>query len=361
MLTIRLFREPGVDVNLAAISKHLNKLCTTVEFVCGDSLFELPSATVVHPDSYNTLPQAIKEETQGDYRALLVTKKRYSNHFFFQTHHNLVILSFHAWEHLTTLPLNNGLVFFVADILALDIDRSFRHHDDAPRPECIYDFGWNKSGVDIGMRSAMICPDCLSRVKALRLSDKKRRLLCDLQQILNALGNASKWETDITDYWAVQHAKPSTAAQAGRNQVFICYSHVDSEWLGRLKTHLKPFERDSVIQVWDDTRIATGDDWLSAIEAALESTKVAVLLVSPDFLASDFIAKKEIPHLLEAARSEGAIIMPIILKPCGFKRIPALSQFQSVNPPSRTLVEMNEGEQERFLLKLTEDILVRLA
>ena len=49
--------------------------------------------------------------------------------------------------------------------------------------------------------------------------------------------------------------------------------------------------------------------------------------------------------------------MPIIVKPCGFEKIAAISQFQSVNPPSRTLVEMSEGEQERFLLKLTEDVL----
>jgi hypothetical protein len=77
-------------------------------------------------------------------------------------------------------------------------------------------------------------------------------------------------------------------------------------------------------------------------------------------LASDFIANEELPHLLDAAKNEGAIIMPIILKPCGFERIPSISKFQSVNSPSRTLIEMNEGDQERFLLKLIEDVLSSL-
>ena len=101
--------------------------------------------------------------------------------------------------------------------------------------------------------------------------------------------------------------------------------------------------------------------WRQEITEALERTKVAVLMISANFLASDFIASDELPALFTAANEGGTIIMPIILKPCSFTRIPNLSRFQSVNPPSRTLVEMNEGEQDRFLLKLTEDILNELA
>ena len=57
-------------------------------------------------------------------------------------------------------------MFFIADLLALHIDHSFRHYEDEakPKPECIYDFGWNKTGVDIGMRSSLICPTCIKRI-----------------------------------------------------------------------------------------------------------------------------------------------------------------------------------------------------
>ena len=356
MNTVRLFKEADVNVHIPGIVENLNRICDFTKFALGESQFELFDKIISHPGSYNKLNSDLIKETAADFKAILVTHKRYDNNYFFQSSHNRLIISFFAWEHLTNLTLNNGLVFFIADIIALNIDNSDRHSDN-PKPECIYDFGWNKAGVDLGMRSAMICPDCIDRINKKNLSTSKKELMSDLQKILNDLGNASKWESDILEYWKI-HSQMNVRNHSGqRNRVFISYSHRDSEWLRRLKTHFKPFERTAVIEVWDDTKIGTGDDWKQSIKDALKTTKVAVLLVSPDFLASDFIANEELPHLLEAAKKEGAVIMPIILKPCGFERIPALSKFQAVNSPSRTLVEMNEGDQERFLLKLIEDVL----
>ena len=63
----------------------------------------------------------------------------------------------------------------------------------------------------------------------------------------------------------------------------------------------------------------------------------AVLLVSADFLASDFIADNELPPLLVAAENEGVIILPVIVSPCLFTNVPALARFQAVNLPSKPL------------------------
>ena len=71
-----------------------------------------------------------------------------------------------------------------------------------------------------------------------------------------------------------------------RDQVFISYSQQDSHWLERLQTVLKPLQRQGMLDVWADTRIQPGQVRKEKIQQALARAKVAVLLVSPDFLES---------------------------------------------------------------------------
>jgi hypothetical protein len=131
-----------------------------------------------------------------------------------------------------------------------------------------------------------------------------------------------------------------------RNRVFISYSHKNQAWLERLQVHLAPLARTNRQLLWDDTRIAPGKTWKTEIEEAMASAKVAVLLVSADFLASEFIMDKELPRLLAAASNEGAVILPVIVSPCRFNETSTLSPFQSVNSPKRPLCAMDEFERE---------------
>lgn len=141
-----------------------------------------------------------------------------------------------------------------------------------------------------------------------------------------------------------------------RTQVFISYSHADSDHLHRLRVHLKPYERNSKIDVWNDTKIQTGQRWREEIRRALDQAAVAILLVSADFLASDFIAENELPPLLEAAEREGMKIMPVILKPCAFLDVQSISGFQAVNDPDRPLIALAESERERIWVQLARDV-----
>ena len=81
-----------------------------------------------------------------------------------------------------------------------------------------------------------------------------------------------------------------------RTKVFISYSHKDREWLNRLQVHVELLVCEG-LEIWGDTRIMPGAQWNDEIQLALDATKVAVLLVSADFLTSDYIADTELPAL----------------------------------------------------------------
>jgi TIR domain len=141
-----------------------------------------------------------------------------------------------------------------------------------------------------------------------------------------------------------------------RTKVFISYSHADEDWLDRLRIHLRPLERDYGIDIWDDRKIRAGSKWREEIEKAVSSAKVAVLLVSASFLASDFIAKDELPPLLNAAEEEGATILPVIIGACRFLRTSSLCRFQAVNDPATPLINLPNYAQEALLEKVSEAI-----
>src|ERR1051326_3180747 len=107
---------------------------------------------------------------------------------------------------------------------------------------------------------------------------------------------------------------------ADSGAVFISYSHQDAAYLARLQQHLAPYVRGGAIPLWDDTQIKPGDDWKRGIEQALDAARAALLLVSVSFLASEFVAKEELPKLLAAAEVRGTRILPVILTPCLFRR-----------------------------------------
>lgn len=145
--------------------------------------------------------------------------------------------------------------------------------------------------------------------------------------------------------------------RANRDKVFVSYSHKDKDVLERVRIHLKVLESEGVLlDLWDDTQIKAGDKWQEQIEKALSAAKVAILLISTDFLASDFIITNELPPLLRAAENDGATIIPLILKPCRFSKNEELSAFQAVNDPAQPLSKLSDDEQDEVLLRLTDRV-----
>lgn len=138
--------------------------------------------------------------------------------------------------------------------------------------------------------------------------------------------------------------------------VFVTYSHRDSRHLERLRVHLRPLERDLAIDLWDDTRLNAGDCWREQIAKAIENAHIGILLVSADFLASDYISENELPPLLDAARERGLVVIPIVLGHCRLQSIPVLSDIQAVNDPIRPIATLPVAEREKIWVKVAERV-----
>ena len=157
---------------------------------------------------------------------------------------------------------------------------------------------------------------------------------------------------------ALQPAKelPPVPGEEKKSKVFISYSHKDARALKRLRIQITSVERAGLIDVWDDTKIKPGTDWRQEIKIALEQARVAILLVSADFLASKFIAENELPPLLAAAEAGGTVVVPVILSPCLFDESP-LSRFQAVNDPSKPLSGMKPYERDEIWVEVIRFII----
>ncbi len=110
--------------------------------------------------------------------------------------------------------------------------------------------------------------------------------------------------------------------------VFISYSHKDEEWKDRLLPQLQSLERLDRIIVWDDRKIDPGDKWYPEIKEAMEMATVALCLISPNYLASHFCVKEEVPFLLQRCEKDGMLMIPILIKPCVWELHEWISETQ---------------------------------
>ena len=138
-----------------------------------------------------------------------------------------------------------------------------------------------------------------------------------------------------------------------RDSIFISYSHKDRKYLDELHLHLAHYVREVSTVYWDDTKILPGGRWNDELKNALKTARIAIFLVSVNFFASDFIIKREMIPLLQAAQKGEVKIISVIVGACAFKDS-ELSKFQSMNAPSVPLNQMPRGKRDKIWAKAAQ-------
>lgn len=119
----------------------------------------------------------------------------------------------------------------------------------------------------------------------------------------------------------LMQADAGESAYTGRS-LFFSYSHRDENLRDELETHLKLMHRQGLIRPWHDRKILPGAEWNPAINAQIENADIILLLVSADFIASDYCWTEELKVALRRHSFGEAKVIPVILRQCDWTSTP---------------------------------------
>ncbi len=148
-------------------------------------------------------------------------------------------------------------------------------------------------------------------------------------------------------------------AESASPLIFISYSRKDVPWLERIQPYLKASLRQCRYTLWDDRGIEVGSHWFEELGAAIAAAQVAILLISVDFLASDFIEKQEVKPLLERAKRGELTVYLIPVRYADWSDQP-FAVFQSVADPAKPLAGMTEHELDVVLTQIAKKLKAHL-
>jgi hypothetical protein len=184
-------------------------------------------------------------------------------------------------------------------------------------------------------------------------------LILNLQRILELLLKR------LSSEGPVQSVESPYKDGISRIRVFVSYKHsnYDQEILDELLEYMAGAVQDAGGEFWEDRQIKLGDLWDSEIRTSLDKSKIALVLVSQQYLTSEYIRKVELSNFISRRKHEGLYILPIILSPCRWKDFEWLRDTQFLPTNGETLAEhyVDYGKRLRLYSLILEHLLGRIA
>ena len=158
-----------------------------------------------------------------------------------------------------------------------------------------------------------------------------------------------------------RHEPPERAAGKRLPVLFYSYAHEDERHLNQLQKHLNVLVTDRLMSDWYDRDIPPGDEWDRQIDERIRSADIILLIVSPSFLASEYIREKELKIALERHEAGEARVIPVILEECLWKNRAAFKKLQALPTrakPVRSWVPHRNGwyDVAEKLEEIVEDL-----
>lgn len=139
-------------------------------------------------------------------------------------------------------------------------------------------------------------------------------------------------------------------------EIFLSYSHKDEKEKNKLLSHLGVLQKTGKINVWSDDQINAGADWQNDISIAISRADIAILLITADYLNSDFILNVEIPNFLKKRQQEGLIVFPIVAKACAWKQVDWLVKMNLRPKNGRPVWGNKNGNIDEDLATIANEI-----
>jgi len=312
-MKIKLYSDKQFEVNLTKAVSILNSLCNYAEFEYGNNSISFKSERIKNSSSYDELPNDVQKEANDYFLILIFTNKRYDNNYFFETDSNIYIISFSDWNRLTDINKSNGLIFFTASILCDEMHIGETHDESIG---CINDFWFDKTKIDVGMRSAYLCNSCKKDFLEKTPNKLEEKVLSDITSVLDLVSDYSRKGRDILEF------DPTSATKNKSNgfDVFLCHNSADKPLIQSIARNLEKLG----LQIWlDEEQIQPGKLWQVVLEENIKSIKAAAIFVGQNNTGP--WQDMEIRAFLTEFVNRSCPVIPVILENC--TKIPELPLF----------------------------------
>jgi hypothetical protein len=296
-MKILLLRDNPISLDLQGVSDGINSLNTSIKCEVGKATFQIREPKIENPASYSRLPKALVDEAKPQDLAICCTSVPYDNNFFFDSPSQIIILSFFGWEYLTSLPLENGLVYFIVQLAFQQLQISLSHERNTG---CISDFLSDKTGIDVGMRSAFVCQDCLNQFERTLPACGNRALLSGIRRILDELSRASRSHLNIVEGWKRRE-------HTGFD-VFMCHNSEDKPEVRRVANLLK---KSGIVPWLDEEQLRPGLPWQDALEKQIANIGSVAVFVGASNLGP--WQSMELRAFLEEFVRRSTPVIPVLL------------------------------------------------